>query len=72
MASTDRTNEDYAIHRVGEQRSIGHGQQRRNVDDHDELFGELVDQLAHLIRAQKLGGVRGDAACGQDEEVRIA
>ena len=72
MASADRTNENHAIHGVGEQRSIGHGQQRRNVNDHDELFGELVNQLAHLIRAQKFGGVRGDTACRQDEEVRIA
>ena len=72
MAAANRTDQNHAVHRVGKQRCIGHGQQRRNVDHHDELFGEFLDQLAHLIRAQKLRGVRGDTTCRQDEEVRIA
>ena len=64
-----RLHEQRAVAEGGEEAGIGHRQQRRGVEDHEVVLGEVVDQLLHPQRAQQLARVGRDPAGRQQAQV---
>ena len=71
MALAHGADHNHTIHGVGEQRCVGHRQQRGSIHDHQEFLGELFDKLAHLVGTQQFGRVRGNTPGGKHKELGI-
>src|SRR6266581_647281 len=62
--------QDYAVHPRREDHRVGHGENRRRVDEDDvEPRGHLDDEIGEQGRGQELGGVRWQRSRGEDPEV---